>query len=887
MSFNFSCFGQIHDIGLSLHWDQRTFAREVGRRAVVLSQLGVERGSIVAIAHAGTAHFFADLFSIWQLGATAACLDPSLTDAELRTVLDFARPAAVLADHSLPAGASSFPVLQLAKLRPALATTHAVDIRPNDDALMLFTSGTTGVPKGVVLSFCALKARFEFNAAAIGRDPLRRTLVTLPTYFGHGLIGNALTPLTNGGDIVLYPRTISLADQLASIIEEHAITFMSSVPSFWKIVLGSSKAPAGNSLLRVHVGSAPLSANLWAEIANWSRADVVNCYGATETANWIAGARSRLDGIADGLVGRPWGGLAAVIGEDGSIQQRGDGELALRSPCLMSGYFKRPDLTANVLSDGWFHTGDRGTVDELGRIWITGRIKDEINRAGFKVQPAELDLLLEQHPDVAEACAFAIPHPIAGESVGVAIRPVAAATIDLGSLRSWCRERLRRDAVPETWFIVREIPRNARGKLNRATLRALLTETETPGRSIEVVSHDKTQEFGLPIVADPNTGHFGIGTAVERAWSRILDQRSYQTNTPWREAGGDSLGALSLLHDLERYIGRSIPMDLLRNDMTPDYLVRSIGAMCDASNIQTGGAQPDLRLPLVFLMPPAYGDLPALVEFRAALSERLRFDVIQYPSLTEMVDHGAGFDLLVDAAVNRINAVCEDDACVLAGYSFGGLVAFEAARRLLEMGREVNLLALIDTRLDHSPEQRPGIFARAAAYIGKTWSHPEKLYRDSVWLILSFVARHSSLALLRRIDDLTKKLPGSTAVALRVEIFTLLRAHAIRGWTFKPLDVPTTLLRSEDTPASRHDLGWGTLCSQLTVRPVPGGHRSLFEPRYRAALCEQFVRVVRDALKSRQSVEPPSEFDGTRRSSPSCGDEPPKRNAPRSALINR
>ena len=148
----------------------------------------------------------------------------------------------------------------------------------------------------------------------------------------------------------------------------------------------------------------------------------------------------------------------------------------MRSPALMSCYLDRPDLTAEVIHDGWYHTGDRGLVDGIGRIWLTGRIKDEINRAGFKVQPAEIDHLLENHPAVAEACAFGVPDPVGGESVGIAVRlkPATAASIEL--LRAWCRERLRREAVPEHWFLVDEIPRNQRGKISRDAVRRELVK---------------------------------------------------------------------------------------------------------------------------------------------------------------------------------------------------------------------------------------------------------------------------------------------------------------------------------------------------------------------------------------------------------------------------
>jgi acyl-CoA synthetase (AMP-forming)/AMP-acid ligase II len=214
---------------------------------------------------------------------------------------------------------------------------------------------------------------------------------------------------------------------------------------------------------------------LWSEIAAWAHCEVINCYGITETANWIGGASSR-DEIAEGLVGKPWLGEAAVRDDNGTLRADGEGEIVLRSAAVMNGYLHRADLTASVMQDGWYRSGDRGRIDRAGRIWLTGRIKEEINRAGFKVQPAELDRLLERHPAVAEACVFAQPDQLGGESVAVAIRLAAGATVSPESLRAWCRERLRREAVPEHWHIVDEIPRNARGKVNREGVRRWLVK---------------------------------------------------------------------------------------------------------------------------------------------------------------------------------------------------------------------------------------------------------------------------------------------------------------------------------------------------------------------------------------------------------------------------
>ena len=166
-----------------------------------------------------------------------------------------------------------------------------------------------------------------------------------------------------------------MATSLGSIIDEHDITFLSSVPTLWRMTLPRSAPPIRGSLVRVHVGSAPFPAELWSQVVAWSGAEVVNCYGTTETANWIAGASSRTDEIAEGLIGRMWGGSAAVLDEDGQLHHMGSGEILIKSPSLMSAYLDQPDLTSAALHDGWYRTGDRGSIDQDGRLWLSGRIK--------------------------------------------------------------------------------------------------------------------------------------------------------------------------------------------------------------------------------------------------------------------------------------------------------------------------------------------------------------------------------------------------------------------------------------------------------------------------------------------------------------------------------
>jgi acyl-CoA synthetase (AMP-forming)/AMP-acid ligase II len=486
MQFDPQALGAITDVAREQSWTGGELAAAIRCGAGLLSRHGVGPGGHVVIAHGGTPAFFADLFAAWHAGACAVCTDPGLTPGELANICDFVSADAVLVAEPFTGGEGvTAPILVSA--REAADDPGAAALSPrsglDDPALILFTSGTTGTPKGVVHSFRSLLARTTLNQAHMGRGVLARSLCVLPTHFGHGLIGNCLTPLLGGHHLHLYSKSgVRGAGELGAVLQRHGISFMSSVPAFWKLVLKVAAPPEEHTLEQVHVGSAPLSAELWRAIMDWTGTDrVLNMYGITETANWLAGACAADLEPADGLLGAMWGGRAGVVDANGCVTGSGEGELAVQTPALMQGYFKRPDLTAEVLRDGWFLTGDTGAIGEDGLIRMTGRRKHEINRAGMKVHPEEIDLLMERHPDVMEACAFGLPDDISGEVVAVAIKLLDGAEggDDVGkiaALKTWCRERLRRESVPEKWYIVPEIPKTDRGKINRQRVMAYCLE---------------------------------------------------------------------------------------------------------------------------------------------------------------------------------------------------------------------------------------------------------------------------------------------------------------------------------------------------------------------------------------------------------------------------
>jgi len=448
------------------------------RTAALVRSLRGAADDYVIIAHGGTADFFGDLLGVWQAGACAVCIAPDLTANELGVICDFVSPVAILAGRSGGPDVSGVmaPVFQSAsdKTTGCGESGSQAGNALDQPAVMLFTSGTTGQPKGVVHSFRSLLARVALNRTFVGADALQRSLCVLPTHFGHGLIGNCLTPLLGGDDLYLYPDTSLRGIQgIGAAVADNDISFMSSVPAFWRMALRVLPPLEKQTLKRVHIGSAPLSADLWQGVIDWCGTDdVANMYGITETANWAAGAMASQYAPEDGLIGRMVGGTAAVLDESGEIKGQGHGEILLQTPSLMSGYHGRDDLSAEVLRDGWYLTGDIGEIAADGTMRLTGRQKAMINKAGMKVHPEEVDLLLEQNPSVAEACCFAVPDPVQGEAVGAAVVFADGAdAVPAKDLRAWCQARIKPQAVPDKWFFVSSIPKTDRGKINRDAVR--------------------------------------------------------------------------------------------------------------------------------------------------------------------------------------------------------------------------------------------------------------------------------------------------------------------------------------------------------------------------------------------------------------------------------
>lgn len=455
----------IIDVRTGQSWTRSELEAAVVERAEGLDAATAGPGPAI-IAEQAASETLISLFAAWAGGRMAVVVNPALAPPERLNVIEHTGAQMWISDGgsiettSKAGAAQSPPNLSLALDCPAL---------------MMMTSGTTSVPKGIIHSLRSIYARVALNIAHIGVEDLRHTLCVLPAFFGHGLIGNILTPLASGACLRLWATPqLSEFERFPEILERHRISFMSSVPTFWKLALRLAP-PEQSSLRRVHVGSAPLAIPQWGAIADWTGIrDVYNMFGMTETANWIGGGRLDEANGRDGYVGRIWGGRYAILSENGDVEPAGRGEVLVASPSMMLRYHAGEAAMHAAFHQGWFRTGDVGELDDDGSLALIGRLKSEINRAGIKILAEEIDVLLERHPAVEEACSFGIPDAASGEAVAAAVVLTAGNGDTISEIRKWCRSQVRPEAVPAKLFAVDAIPRNDRGKIVRTNVREMV-----------------------------------------------------------------------------------------------------------------------------------------------------------------------------------------------------------------------------------------------------------------------------------------------------------------------------------------------------------------------------------------------------------------------------
>jgi len=429
-----------------------------------------------------------------------------------------------------------------------------------------------------------------------------------------------------------------------------------------------------------------------------------------------------------------------------------------------------------------------------------------------------------------------------GEDVSALVAYVVAAdparATLAADLKAALAERLPSRTRPAHIRLIDKIPHLPGFK---ADVRALEKLDQTEHASLEAAAPKAENDNSDPAATtSAPSGDVRIRAAVERAWTTILGRRSFQANMPWDEAGGDSLGALHLWCLIEETLGTRLAIESLEANATPAMLIATLeNRVRDAEAApEHGRAGP----PLVFFMPPADGDTPLQAQFRAAFHHQIRFAVVQYPPWGALLDGGAGFDVLIEAAVAQILAATGGDV-FLAGYSFGGFVAWEAARRLVELGRRVRFVGLIDTQRQFQASAPQGRLAKAAGLI-RGFARPGEMAIAGMERALKFLSRKSAFRTLRLFGHLTALLPANAAFKCHYHLNYQLRVQAMRRWPLGSLAAPVTLFRTDEFSTESVAAAWGGLAADLKVASVGGGHLSILRPPAREHLCRHFLRAV-------------------------------------------
>ena len=436
-----------------------------------LAKLGVTPQAAVSIALPNTYEFIvAFLAAAWQR-AIAAPLNSAYKQDEFEFYIDDLSSAVAL----VPKGSfqKDGPAVRAArKYKAAIAECYwngkevVLDVKdegklkgkgnqkvekalPDDIALVLHTSGTTGRPKAVPLTHRNLTRTMKNIQTTYKLTPLDRTMLVMPLFHVHGLLAGLLAPLLSGGSVIVPPKFS--ASEFWDDFIIHKANWYTAVPTIHQILLKNPPPTTKPKIRFIRSCSSPLSPTTFHQLEETYNAPVLEAYAMTEAAHQMTSNPLPPGKRQPGSVGIGQGVEVKILdGEGKEVAQGSEAEICIRGENVTKGYLNNPEANkSSFTKDGFFRTGDQGKKDKDGYVIITGRIKELINKGGEKISPIELDNVLARHPAVSEAVSFAIPDEMYGQDVGVAIVLKNGQKLDAEELKKWVADKLAKFKVPK------------------------------------------------------------------------------------------------------------------------------------------------------------------------------------------------------------------------------------------------------------------------------------------------------------------------------------------------------------------------------------------------------------------------------------------------------
>lgn len=616
--------------------------------------------------------------------AGCAPLNPAYTLKELGDLVDDTGAVAVVAHNASAAivelaGEHGLKVVEFNSTGSAAAERLAPQaLAP---ALLLHTAGTTARPKQVPLSHSNLVAAASNVVDSLLLTPVDRCLNVMPLFHSHGLLGAALSTLSAGGSIVCTPGMDARC--FVEWASGFGCTWYSAAPTVHQLALQARGDWDGFRFIRS--ASAPLPPQVAAELERRFQAPVIEVYGMTEAyqiaANPLPPGERR-----SGSVGRGTGTKIAVVDVAGAhLADGSDGEIVVRGPAVFGGYSPPTTADDETFVDGWFRTGDIGRMSTDGYLTITGRLKEQINRGGEKIAPREVEEALLDFPGIREVMAFAIPDPLLGEDLGVAVVASPDAEIDLATVRSFLSGRLAPFKVPKRVVVLESLPKSATGKLQR-----LAFAREHAAEIQAVVAHRSVER-------DPSALTL---RRLALIWQEVLDLAELpQPADVFFDLGGTSLSVMELVIRIEVEFAYDLPLlDVLEVPALGD-----LAARLDQRKDEGEPHRPLLRPyrtggsgGTVVLLPGQMGLAVGLNLIAEAIDTNVDVYLFDYPGHRGRERPLTSIDDLADALVTELERAHLDHNVAMYGNSLGGWVALEAARRLSDVGRPARFVGIGD-----------------------------------------------------------------------------------------------------------------------------------------------------------------------------------------------